>query len=159
MLADQYAPLLPRPWFIGEMGFNGAHTDAIERELEAMHKYALEGHGFLGTFFFQFQTAYFKWGPELNFGMFGLGAPQVGTPSVFKGKEFPVHCLTSRQWAFEQPSSGCKDECNHRAKAVAKAFGGEISGSGVCLEEPPLGQIAKRRRLRYDAAAHNNFYQ
>jgi len=158
MLADHYAPLLPRPWFIGEMGFNGAHTDVIERELAAMHEYAEEGHGFLGTFFFQFQTAYFKWGPELNFGMFGLGAPQVGTTGKFEGRDFPVHCLTSRQWAFEQPSSGCKEECNHRARAVAKAFGGEISGSGVCLEEPPLGQTAKHRRLRQNATTRSNSY-
>merc|ERR1712076_107712 len=161
MLADHYAPLLPRPWFIGEMGFNGIHSDVIERELDAMHKYALEGHGFLGTFFFQFQTAYFKGGSELNYGMFGLGAPLVGTTAKLRGQklrgqDFPVHCLTSRQWAFEQPNSWCKGECNHRAKAVARAFGGEISGSGVCLEEPPLSQSAKRRRLRHDASVRSD---
>merc|ERR1712087_426184 len=159
MLADQYAPLLPRPWFVGEMGFNGVHGDVIERELDAMHRYAQEGHGFLGTFFFQFQTAYWKGGSELNYGMFGLGAPQVGTTGKFGDQDFPVHCLTSRQWAFEQPGSGCKDECNHRAKAAARAYGGEISGNGVCLEEPPLSQSVKRRRLRQNAAAQNNFYQ
>jgi len=160
MLADHYAPLLPRPWFIGEMGFNGIHSDVIERELDAMHRYALEDNGFLGTFFFQFQTAHWKGvGSELNYGMFGLGAPQVGTTGKFGDKDFPVHCLTSRQWAFEQPSSGCRSECNHRAKAVAKAFGGEISGHGVCIEEPPLGQSAKRRRLRHDASVHNDFNQ
>merc|ERR1711972_332317 len=125
-LADHYAPLLPRPGFIGEMGFNGAHTDTIERELDAMNQYALDGQGFLGTFFFQFQTAYFKWGPELNFGMFGLGEREVGTTGNLLGKTFPVHCLTPRQWAFEQPDAWCKDECNHRAKAVANAFGGKI---------------------------------
>merc|ERR1719356_981489 len=129
-------------------------SDDIELELEAMRTYALEADGFLGTFFFQFQTAYFKGGSELNYGMFGLGAPQVGTTGKFGDRDFPVHCLTSRQWAFEQPGSGCKDECNHRAKAVARAFGGEISGNGVCLEEPPLSQTAERRRLLHDATAH-----
>merc|ERR1712087_625687 len=159
MLADHHAQWLPRPWFIGEMGFNGAHSDDIERELDAMHTYALEAHGFLGTFFFQFQTAYFKGGSELNYGMFGLGAPQVGRTAQFGNQDFPVHCLTSRQWAFEQPNSWCMDECNHRAKAVARAFGGEISGNGVCLDEPPLSQSVKRRRLRQNAAAQSNFYQ
>jgi len=157
MIADNYAPMLPRPWFIGEMGFNGAHSSSIESELKAMHAYAEEGNGFLGTFFFQFQTAYFKWGSELNFGMFGLGASEVGDSCSLEGKEFPVHCLTSRQWAFEQPSSGCKDDCNFRAKAVAKAFGGEIGGSGVCLDAPPLGQ-QKVRRLRYDAATSPDLF-
>lgn len=158
MLADNYAPMLPRPWFIGEMGFNGAHSSIIESELKAMHAYAEEGNGFLGTFFFQFQTAYFKWGSELNFGMFGLGAAVVDADScLLEGKEFQVHCLTSRQWAFEQPSSGCKDDCNFRAKAVAKAFGGEIGGRGVCLDAPPLGQ-QKVRRLRYDAATSPDLF-
>merc|ERR1711972_735214 len=126
----------------------------------AMNTYAAAGKGFLGSFLFQFQTAYFKGqGSELNFGMFGLGAMRVGTTGKLRGKAFPVNCLTSREWAFEQPDSGCKGECNHRAKAVAKAFGGEISGSGVCLEEPPLGQTAKRRRLRHESTAHKEFYQ
>jgi len=151
----------PRPWIIGEMGFNGYHSSIIETELEAMSKHAMEGKGFLGSFFFQFQTAYFKWGSELNFGMFGLGPSQVGTTGELEGKRFPVHCLTSRQWAFEQPSSACKDDCNYRAKAVAKAFGGQISGSGVCLDDPPLGQKssgAKRRRLRHNATEPNDLY-
>ena len=70
-------------------------------------------------------------GSELNYGMCGLGTPQV-------------HCLTSRQWASEQTSSGCKGECNHRAKTVAKAFGKETNGNGVCMEEPPLGEPLAR---------------
>jgi len=160
MLADSYAPFLPRPWFIGEMGFNGAHGDDIEAELKAMHTYATEGRGFLGTFFFQFQTAYFKGqGSELNFGMFGLGPTQVGTTGELRGEVFPVNCLTSRLWAFEQPSAGCKDECNHRAIAVANAFGGTISGHGVCLEAPPLGLGAKRRRLRHNTTGASDFFQ
>merc|ERR1719251_128596 len=55
MLADHYAPLLPRPWFIGEMGFNGVHSNDIERELDAMHKYALEGRGFSALSSFSFK--------------------------------------------------------------------------------------------------------
>jgi hypothetical protein len=150
----------PRPWIIGEMGFNGVHGSVIESQLTAISKDATEGrgNGFLGSFFFQFQTAYFKWGSELNFGMFGLGAKRVGTTGEMNGKRFPVHCLTSRQWAFEQSDSWCKDECNHRAKAVAKAFGGQISGSGVCLDSPPLGQSAKRRRLRHNDTFSAEFY-
>lgn len=147
MIAANYAPFMPRPWFIGEMGFNGQHQDVITQELTDMHTYAQSGKGFAGSYFFQFQTAYFKTGAELNFGMFGLGADIVGKTGTLKGRTFDIHCLTSREYAFEQPDSGCKEECDYRAKAVVKAFGGEISGSGVCLDAPPLKPVGLNREI------------
>lgn len=70
-----------------------------------MHEYAESGNGFMGTFFFQFQTAYQKGGAELNFGMFGLGEEMLNVSETF-GQ--PVHCLTSRLWAFEQPGPNAR---------------------------------------------------
>merc|ERR1719401_3032083 len=59
-----------------------------------IHAYAEEGNGFLGTFFFQFQTAYFRYGSELNFGMFGLGAAEVGDSCICGGGQwFPGYIL------------------------------------------------------------------
>jgi len=143
MIATKYgaedAGFLPRPWILGEMGWNGAHQDAIIEELGLMHEWALGGHGFAGTFVFQFQTAYQKTGAELNYGMFGLAENKtIGSNVHPNGKTFPIHCLTSRLFAFEQPWSQCKSQCNHRAQAVAKAFEGSLSGTGLCLEEVPL---------------------
>lgn len=137
MVANQYAKHFSRPWMVGEMGFNGQHQDTIQTELKTMHDFAQGPNYFLGSFFFQFQTAYQKTGAELNFGMFGLGSKTLGYSTEFFGKSFPVHCLTSRLYAFEH-GSGCKDECNHRAQAVAKAFGGSLSGKGLCLDDAPL---------------------
>lgn len=149
MVAKQYAQqgFLPRPWILGEMGWNGQHQDVIELELATMHEWAKGPNGFLGTFFFQFQTAYQKTGPELNYGMFGLSEQLLDLPSVTvegEEKSFPVHCLTSRLYAFEQPSSACQAECNHRAQAVAKAFGGELSGMGLCLDDAPMAPSNSR---------------
>lgn len=138
MIADHYDSFLPRPWIIGEMGYNGAHQDVITSELQEMETYAEGGHGFAGSFFFQFQTAYFKIGPELNFGIFGLGENVIGKTGTVGGRTWDVHCLTTRIWAFEQSWSQCKAECDHRADAVAKAWGGSISGNGVCADAAPI---------------------
>jgi len=138
MIAPDYARFLPRPWIVGEMGFNGAHTDDIQKQLEDMSTYAEGGHGYAGNFFFQFQTAYFKKGSELNYGMFGLGSSSLKySVTLWQGKSQPVQCLTSRLWPFEQPGP-CGANCNHRAQAVAKAWGGNLVGDGLCLNSNPL---------------------
>merc|ERR1712224_291675 len=112
--------------------------DVIIKEFQTMHTWAMGGNGFDGTFFFQFQTAMWKTGAELNYGMFGLGSKQLPYNVSVGGQTYPVHCLTSNLWAFEQSWSQCKSDCDHRAQAVATAFGGNISGSGICLDDPPL---------------------
>ena len=48
MIADHYAPFLPRPWFIGEMGFNGASASDITTQLTEMNECTSEGEGFPG---------------------------------------------------------------------------------------------------------------
>jgi len=138
MIADHYAPFLPRPWFIGEMGFNGASASDITTQLTEMNEYTSEGKGFLGSYMFQFQTAYEKTGSELNFGMFSLGGETLFEAGVVEGNTYDVRCLTSRLYAFDSDTSGCP-ACNHRAEAVAAAFGGTLSGTGLCLDMPPLG--------------------
>lgn len=96
--------------------------------------------GFGGTFVFQFQTAYEKTGAELNFGLFGLGQREIGTTGSIAGKTYKVHCLTARNWAFEQPPSFCKAECNHRSHPIVEAFGGKlVNVTGLCLDDKPLG--------------------
>jgi len=153
MVAPDYLRLgYPRPWIIGEMGFNGEHADKLTDDLVSMNDYASnKSTQYLGSFFFQFQTAYFKSGPELNYGMFGLGHKPMGydvTTTFYSGYPdpktskvhkytYPVQCLTSRLWVFEQ-NVGCKEKCNHRAQAVAEAFGGTLAGPGLCLQDPPL---------------------
>jgi hypothetical protein len=133
-----------RTWFVGEMGWNGAHQDAIENDLKEMNsgKY----RNFLGSFAFQFQTAYEKGGSELNFGMFSLGSKTLGYNVQLQGKSFDVQCLTTRLLPFDpelNPNPGpnqCTDQCNHRAEAVAAAFGGSISGNGVCKDDTPVSK-------------------
>ena len=138
MIADHYAPFLPRPWFIGEMGFNGASASDITTQLTEMNECTSEGKGFLGSHMFQFQTAYEKTGSELNFGMFSLGGETLFEAGVVEGSTYDVRCLTSRLYAFDSDTSGCP-ACNHRAEAVSAAFGGTLSGTGLCLDMPPLG--------------------
>jgi len=112
MIADHYAPFLPRPWFIGEMGFNGASASDITTQLTEMNEYTSEGKGFLGSYMFQFQTAYEKTGSELNFGMFSLGGETLFEAGVVEGSTYDVRCLTSRLHAFDSDTSGCP-ACNH----------------------------------------------
>lgn len=140
MVATKYTEAgMSRPWIVGEMGFNGAHQDVIKSDIAAMQEFGKTGGAyFAGSFVFQFQTAYQKSGAELNFGLFGLGDKQLATVNV-AGKTLPVHCLTSRLWAFEQPDSQCKADCNHRAQAVTTAFGGTLTGAGLCLDSAPMG--------------------
>ena len=121
MIADHYAPFLPRPWFIGEMGFNGASASDITTQLTEMNEYTSEGKGFLGSYMFQFQTAYEKTGSELNFGMFSLGGETLFEAGVVEGSTYDVRCLTSRLYAFDSDTSGCP-ACNHRAEASGCCF-------------------------------------
>lgn len=136
-IVDNYERFLPRPWIAGEMAFQNVAADDMQKQLEDMSAYAAGGHGFAGTFFFQFQTAYFKGvGSELNFGMFGLGSKSLKySVNLWQGKSEPVQCLTSRLWPFDQPG---KSKFNHRAQAVAKSWGGNLVGDGLCLDSPPL---------------------
>jgi len=99
-----------------------------------MQKTAEEDPNFLGAAFFQFQTAHFKGGPELNFGLFKLGDEklfQIQAPCDILGnchKPWPVYCLSpTLDWL---PGS-----MGLRAEAVAAAWGGEVpTGQGMCHE-------------------------
>jgi hypothetical protein len=142
MLANQY-PFAPRPWFLGEMGWNGQHQDAITADLEAMADFSKQNPSYIGSFAFQFQTAYQKgFGSELNFGLFGLGEKKLGYTADIQGKSFDVHCLTTKLCAFQPGTNpapdACTTDCDHRVLPIAKNYGGGISGDGVCLNDIPL---------------------
>lgn len=138
MIASQYDDFMPRPWFLGEMGWNGIHKDAIETELNTMIEFSKKDRGYAGTFAFQFQTAYQKGlGSEMNYGMFSLGAKELNFSTDVNGVKYPVQCLTPRLFVFDN-KSGCPD-CNHRAEAIAKSFNGTLAGRGLCLNARPVG--------------------
>jgi len=131
------------PWFIGEYGANGQLFDVIKGDLVDMQRTAEQDPDFLGAAFFQFQTADFKGGPELNFGLFRLGAQtlftitppcDIGLPDCHR--TWPVRCLTP-DLSFLPGTMG------HRAQAVAAAWGASfatlMSGSAFCPGARRLG--------------------
>lgn len=131
---EQFAPI---PWFIGEYGANGQTAASIQSDLEDMQRTAeLEAGdtGFLGAAFFQFQTAYWKGGSEMNYGIFSLGAEKIGsvTPACFMAHcpAWPVHCLSTD---LEQAGPELPAAMAHRAQAVAAAWQGSLEGGkGFC---------------------------
>jgi len=136
-IADNYARFSPVPWFIGEYGANGQFAATIQGDLEDMQRTAERSSDFLGTTFFQFQTAYWKTAKtDLNFGqngLFSLGAKTLAdvTPTCrFRQcPSWPVHCLSADlPWLH-----GTK---GNRAEAVAKAWRGSLQkvekGPGFC---------------------------
>jgi len=130
-MAEHYRRFEPIPWFIGEYGANGLPGDLIKAELDSMDELARdETDPFMGSAFFQFQTAYFKGGSEMNFGLFRLGEREVGQTGEIcdKGhscKRMPVHCLTT-------DTDGLPEFVNERPSAVAAAWGGAINTSRLC---------------------------
>merc|ERR1712087_346008 len=143
VVASNYAKYAPVPWFIGEYGANGQSYDTIKDDLVDMQKTAEEDPNFMGAAFFQFQTAHFKGGPELNFGLFRLGERVLDTISppcdigVDCAIKWKVHCLeTDLNWL---PGSMAK-----RAEAVAAAWGGSLkeatAGAGFCHGSRRLGE-------------------
>merc|ERR1719277_1532263 len=132
-MKEHYYRFEPTPWFIGEYGANYMSQDAIEKEIGGMDETARDVNDpFMGMAFFQFQTAYFKGGSEMNFGLFRLGhkLAAVGETGDIcdKGmacKKFPVHCLTTDQGPLPGFVRG-------RADAVAAVWGGSVNQSRMC---------------------------
>merc|ERR1712150_352755 len=93
----------PTPWFIGEYGAGGLPQSTIEAELVNMDTVARDPTSpFMGMAFFQFQSAYFKGGSEMNFGLFRLDKTELFKTGDIcdKGigcKKWPVYCLTTDQ--------------------------------------------------------------
>jgi hypothetical protein len=130
-MKEHYERFEPTPWFIGEYGANGLSREAIQNELAAMDESAQDKtNPFMGMAFFQFQTAYFKGGSEMNFGLFRLGDRQVAETGNIcdKGiscRKWPVYCLTTSRGALPEI-------VQWRATAVATAWGGLINSSHMC---------------------------
>eukprot|EP00930_Biecheleria_cincta_P059136 TRINITY_DN4489_c0_g1_i1.p1 TRINITY_DN4489_c0_g1~~TRINITY_DN4489_c0_g1_i1.p1 ORF type:complete len:568 (-),score=64.59 TRINITY_DN4489_c0_g1_i1:260-1963(-) len=124
MVSSVYKQFLPNPWFIGEYGANGQVQAVIQHDLEAMQKRASRNADFLGAAVFQFETAYWKGGSEMNFGLFSVGVQKIAeTDEVCDSKsscrKWPVNCLsTDLPWL---PGSMAK-----RAEAVAAAWNGSV---------------------------------
>jgi len=143
VIAKSYAAKFsPIPWFIGEYGANGQSAAVIRNDLEDMQRMAEQQPDFMGAAFFQFQTAHFKGGSELNFGLFRLGDTRlwdmsppcdIGLPKC--PTTWPVYCLSP-------DLSWLPGTMAHRAQAVAAAWNGskEFTGPGFC-------QDGLRRRL------------
>merc|ERR1712151_257647 len=96
-------------------------------DLEDMQRTAERDSDFLGTTFFQFQTAYWKSArTDLNFGqngLFSLGSRSLGdvTPTCrfAQCRSWPIHCLsTKHSWLHGTKAN--------RAQAVAAAWGGSL---------------------------------
>jgi hypothetical protein len=139
-ITPHYAQFLPHKWFIGEYGANGQTQAVIQKDLQSMDEFAGEDASFMGHFIFQFQTAYEKGsGSEMNFGLFSLGDEKVGDAEVCLVDSsnkttcgtFSVYCLdTHLPWFSKTP------ELDHRADAVAKAWGGSVGNKGLCSNVP-----------------------
>merc|ERR1711972_601253 len=93
----------------------------IQRDLENINQKAEEDDMFLGTAFFQFQTAHFKGGSETNFGLFRLGEQ-----TLLESSGLPVYCLSP-------DLSWLPGTMGDRASAVAAAWHGSLEGiTGLC---------------------------
>jgi len=136
MIASKYANFAPIPWFIGEYGANRQPAARIRSDLEDMQRTAEANTGFLGSVFYQFETAYWKGRMGLNFGHYGLFS--LGTQTLAdvtprcrfaSCPAWPVHCLSSKL-------SWLPGTTAHRAKAVAQAWGSSLQkvtgGPGFC---------------------------
>ena len=126
-ITKNYGPFGNRPWFIGEFGDQGQPHDILKQDVQAMHEFASSNSSlFMGACIFQFQTAYWKGGSEMNFGLFSLGTEKIGdTDDVcdYKGNccTWPVFCLsTDLSWL---PTDQAR-----RADAVAAAWNGTLTG-------------------------------
>lgn len=106
-----------------------ASASAALAVMRSMEEKAMSDQNFLGSAFFQFQTAYSKGGSELNFGLFSIGKRKIGeTGEVCDRKShcrtWPVYCLgTKLPWFDAEPALG------KRAEALATAWGGVAEGT------------------------------
>jgi len=131
-IADKYDGLFPMsPWFLSE--FHGAPDDqyhnSIVSELEAIGASAESG-AFMGVCFKQFQRPNQIKG-DSN-GLFGLGGKGIGDGRTGQVcvEDVRVRTPTCRSWDLK-----CLDPSvipYERADAVATAWGGKVTGPGLC---------------------------
>merc|ERR1740121_1171707 len=138
--ADRFSPI---PWFIGEYGAMGQPATTIQSDLEDMQTTAeTEGSDFAGAAFFQFQTAHFKGGSELNFGLFTLGSEklwEIDPPCDIVGQLQPFRCPTTWPvYCLSDDLTWLPGSIGHRAEAVAAAWHGSLqkvkNGPGYCKQ-------------------------
>jgi len=126
-IGSAYDQFLPTPWFIGEYGASQQPEAIIRNDLMDMQREAEAGGAFMGVAFHQFQTAYWKGGSGMSFGIFALQDEKVTETAWISDRvaniwrAWPVHCLTP-----ELPFQGSR---GRRAQAVASAWGGVVDVS------------------------------
>merc|ERR1712151_1209112 len=103
---DNYARFSPIPWFIGEYGANNQPRLRIKGDLEDMQTAAEQSTDFLGTTFFQFQTAYWmgsRNGPGFGrYGLFSLGETTLADEAAMSlcVLSFLAHPLPQHRFAM-----------------------------------------------------------
>jgi len=112
------------PVYIGEYHRVGANqTEDLTTILDLARAHPL----FLGISFFQFQVAYWKGGPEMKFGMFGLGNYSRANMTYFS-KTYPIYCsepIDSVESGMSLPS------------ALAQVYGGQgVEEDHLCQASP-----------------------
>merc|ERR1712061_845669 len=121
MFLDHYESTFPStPVFIGE--YHSPKFD-VEKDLQDIFELVAASPVFLGISFFQYQVAYRKGGPEMDFGMFGLGDEVVAHMEYF-GTSFDVYCL--------KPQTSPLTATNLPAVLAAAYGGSEIDASALC---------------------------
>jgi len=129
MFFDDYSKLFPRtPVFLGE--FAGLYA-GLKEDLDTMMSLAAANPLFLGTTFFEYQVSYWKFGPEREFGMFGLGGTTLATME-YLDKSCDVYCLVP----VDRQEGGVSVSVS---EVVAQAFGGFVPNASTFCEKKTLG--------------------
>jgi hypothetical protein len=131
-IAVLYDSLFPmHPWFLSEFhgATDGQYHNTIIRELEAIDRDAQKG-SFIGVCFTQFQRPnQIKGNPNglFGLGLTGIGDGRTGEVCVEDVREATVTCRT---WDLKCLDPGAIPY--ERANAVATAWGGMVTGPGLC---------------------------
>jgi len=122
---DDYTTYFPTtPVYIGE--YHRVPADQTD-DLGMILSLAAQNPLFLGISFFQYQVAYWKAGPERDFGMFGLSSASLVSMDYF-GQTYDVHCL--------EPQPNPKSNM-FMPSALAQVYGGPaVNYSALCLPSP-----------------------
>mmetsp|Transcript_50277 Transcript_50277/g.106847 ORF Transcript_50277/g.106847 Transcript_50277/m.106847 type:complete len:720 (-) Transcript_50277:101-2260(-) len=125
---DDYTVYFPStPVYIGEYHRVGVNqTEDLSIILGVAEKNPL----FKGISFFEFQVAYWKAGPERDFGMFGLDKDKAIASMDYFREHYDVRCL--------QPVYSAPDGYSMPA-AVAKVYGGKGINTGDLCDPNPEG--------------------
>jgi hypothetical protein len=99
------------PVFIAE--YHHPHSQDQTQDLQAALSLAANGESqLMGLAFFEFQARYDKGGPEMEFGMFGLGEEAINDFDIL-GETFNAWCLSPMKVPRTQKAIGIDRYCRH----------------------------------------------